>query len=646
MYALLPINFILIFLLFDFFNGIHQNFLGRKLKYAGIVLGILFASDALICYLSTLIPYAPIVLLVTELLLILSTLFVKIITKEQMRYVPTNDGKETFFGNQSVMVFVPHEDDDINLMGGILEAYQKYGSKVYVVFATNGDGLELEDASTAGRIRLQEAIRVLTFLGIPEDHIIFLGYGDDWNADGPHIYNAPPDEVIHSRANRTETYGLPTHPAYHNGVSYTYAHYYGDLKQIILDYQPDVLYCVDYDTHPDHRALSMLFEKVMGELLKTTAYCPTVYKGYAYRTAWTAPKDFNDSANLTSTVNSKGERDIPLYDWDERVRIPIDVLSISRDLKRSKLYRALSMYRSQKANHCAESVINGDKVFWQRETTSLCYQATISVSSGNGEKLNDFMLLDCDDLKNKGDFPFDGVWHPHADDPEKTARIQFDSPQFVDHIVLYDNPSPENNILDACIITDDGSTIYTGPFRPFGMATTVAIQKTISSFQVQIIDFEGENCGLTEIEAYGNEPQEERALYKFVDEANNFVYDHLIPKDGKQRLGIYCSNNKRIDLRDMNIECSNKKCKLNVEADEIKVYCPRGKKCRITLSSKDYTVYDSIILRNPNRIERFLMRYSLKIDFYIHKILLRVHKIIQKNKYFKRGKENGKNKSV
>ena len=637
MYALLAINFILIFLLLDFFNGIHKNFLGRKFKYAGIVLCILFASDALICYLSTLIPYAPIVLLAMEFGIILAIFFVKHLAEKQMRYVPTNDGKERFFGNQSVMVLVPHEDDDINLMGGVLEAYQKYGSKVYVVFATNGDGLELEDASKAGSIRLQEAIRVLTFLGIPEDNIIFFGYGDGWNADGPHIYNAPPHEVIHSRANRTETYGLLNHPAYHDGITYTYSHYYNDLKQIILEYHPDVLYCVDYDTHPDHRALSMLFEKVMGELLRTTTYRPTVYKGYAYRTAWTAPEDFNDSANLGSTVDFKGKRDIPLYDWGERIRIPINVLSISRNIKRSKLYQALSMYRSQNAEICAESVINGDKVFWQRKTTSLCYQATISVSSGNGEKLNDFMLLDCDDLKNKGDFPFDGVWHPTDDDSEKVAKIQFDSPKFVDRIVLYDNPSPDNHILDACIITDDGVCIHTGPLRPSGRSTTVPIQKTVSSFQVRIIDFEGENSGLTEIEAYGNDPQEDRTLYKFVDEAKNFVYDHLIPKNGKQRLGVYCSNNKQIDLRDMNVDCSNKKCKLNVKTDEIEVDCPSGRACQITLSSKDHTVSDSIFLRNPNQIERFLLNCFLKRKdkwslhkTYTHRIFLHFKNKIKK----------------
>ena len=40
------------------------------------------------------------------------------------------------------MILVPHEDDEINLAGGVIEEYLKHGSEVYVVFSTNGDGDE------------------------------------------------------------------------------------------------------------------------------------------------------------------------------------------------------------------------------------------------------------------------------------------------------------------------------------------------------------------------------------------------------------------------------------------------------------------------------------------------------------------------
>lgn len=79
-----------------------------------------------------------------------------------------------FFRDKNVMIIVPHEDDDINLAGGIIEKYIKEGSEVRVVFTTNGD------YSRLGELRLEEAINVLAQMGLHEENIFFLGYGDQW----------------------------------------------------------------------------------------------------------------------------------------------------------------------------------------------------------------------------------------------------------------------------------------------------------------------------------------------------------------------------------------------------------------------------------------------------------------------------------
>ena len=101
------------------------------------------------------------------------------------------------------------------------------------------------------------------------DRVIFLGYGDSLHSLDNHIYNAPENEMIPSQINRTATYGLETHPAFHNGHDYTYGNLYADMKALILECRPDVIYCVDYDPHVDHKACSMLFEKVMGDILRS-----------------------------------------------------------------------------------------------------------------------------------------------------------------------------------------------------------------------------------------------------------------------------------------------------------------------------------------------------------------------------------------
>ena len=97
------------------------------------------------------------------------------------------------FADQKIMLIVPHQDDELNVLGGTIEEFVRYGSEVYVVYLTNGD-------MTPAEFRYAEAIACLEKQGVPEDHVIFMGYGDQWQEDGPHIYNADPGTVVQSRA--------------------------------------------------------------------------------------------------------------------------------------------------------------------------------------------------------------------------------------------------------------------------------------------------------------------------------------------------------------------------------------------------------------------------------------------------------------
>lgn len=603
------INFILIFLLMDFFNGIHNNYLAKKLKRGILVVGVFMLAALALCCVTHFFLIAKVALLVLELLVVLSVFIVKAQIKKQMQYADVEAGKEEFFGNQKVMILVPHEDDDINLAGGVFEEYIKHGSTVYVVFSTNGDGDERFDMSKMGAIRINEAIRALAVLGVPESNIIFLGYGDGWEKNGPHIYNAPHDKVMQSSAGKQATYGIESHPAYHDNNSYTYNHYYDDIKDVILEYLPDTIFCIDYDTHNDHRVLSMLFEKVMGDLLKTTDYRPTVYKGYGYRTAWGAPSDFSGSVNLSATVNCISDRDVVLYQWQNRIRLPIDAHSISRYHKYSKLYKALSLYASQHAEESADRIINSDKVFWKRRTDSLLYKTIISVSSGDKDKLTDFMLLDCDEIIHHGDKPFDGVWHPNKDDNEKEIYVTFDSLQYIDSVVLYDNPSPKDNILNAKVVLDDGEEFSTGILSPDG--TSVPVKKEVQSFTIKIDKYEGNNFGLTEIEAYSTDEQDSPVMYKITDEQDNFVYDYITSSDGEQVFYIYSNLNSDIQPN-LSLHCDNKKCKAVLDGEEITVMCPHGQKCIISLSDDHGQVVDKVLIRNPGKAARAFLQYWVK----------------------------------
>ncbi len=125
-------------------------------------------------------------------------------------YRNVDSGKSAIYADQNVMVIVPHQDDDLNLLSGVFEEYERYGSRVCVVFVTTGD------YSDIGEARMREALDVLAHCGVENDDVIFLGYGNEWQ--GTNIYNAPGDEVLTSHAGYTETYGLPEHPAYRGGI--------------------------------------------------------------------------------------------------------------------------------------------------------------------------------------------------------------------------------------------------------------------------------------------------------------------------------------------------------------------------------------------------------------------------------------------
>ena len=75
----------------------------------------------------------------------------------------------------NVLVLVPHEDDEINLMRDLLVSLQNCGATVYVAYTTNGD------YSVPANVRYKEAIESLRILGISKEQIIFLGYGDSFN---------------------------------------------------------------------------------------------------------------------------------------------------------------------------------------------------------------------------------------------------------------------------------------------------------------------------------------------------------------------------------------------------------------------------------------------------------------------------------
>ncbi len=525
-------------------------------------------------------------------------------------YADADTGKRQLYAGQKVMLIVPHQDDDINVLGGVMEEYVKYGSQLYPVFVTNGD------AEVPSQTRFREALDMFAGIGVPGENIIFLGYGDTWKEDGPHLYNAQPGQVMESFAGKTATYGTEAAPVFRVGRAYTVDNLLEDLQDVILTCRPDVIFCSDYDSHIDHKAVTLAFEKVMGRILKQERdYAPLVFKGYAYKTAWFADADFFET-NILSTQNVFADpywQKPEVYRWEDRVRLPVNPATLSRSVFSAGGYRSLAAYESQSAHLHAAGILNGDKVFWQRETDSLCLNAEIAATSGNAALLNDFMLLENNQLTDALHMPYDGAWVPEANDEEKTVSVTLGRTSNLERIVLYDNPSETDNVLNAVIVLENGFEIQTGPLNPGGAATEVPLKRAITgSFTVQILETEGDRAGLTEIEAFEREKSGGNPYIKLMDEAGQFVYDYWMDPSGEETFRLYVRG-MGSEPSAYTVSVDNARCQAIWEESRLCVNCPVGETAVITVSAVD-GVSDSITVRNPGKLERAACGVFQKIE--------------------------------
>lgn len=509
-----------------------------------------------------------------------------------------------FFSGKRVMVLVPHQDDELNLAGGLLEQYTAAGSEVMLVYATNGDYNGLAE------LRSEEALAVAASVGIPAEDVYYLGYGDQWEHQGAekHLYFASDGDALWtSHFGAAHTYGTEVIDCWRSS-DYTRNNFLDDLRSLILQKRPDVIYCVDYDAHHDHMALDLFFGEVMGDILATVeGYRPTVYKGFCYGTAWYAEADWLGAENLLSSKHPAWEHWERLgigYDWDARLRLPVTAEDAHRLLSRTTLYRSIRLFGSQNGDRFAESVLNGDKVFWQRRTDSLLYRAEFTAAGEQIPVWNDFKLKDSRDfssLINTG----------AAFAPEITVELE--APAEMDAVWLYDHPSARDNILGGFLRFDDGTQVEFGPLEPGGSATRIEFdRRTVGSFDICFTRTEGENPGITEIEAYCGEPEAGPLILMAVDHDDNFVYDYWLPEGDTAEFTLY-SWPGAVSWEDVELSSSGGLgCRWEVRDGKLRVMCPPGASIRFTASCGEASV--TFTVANPTPAERELAEKLRQTD--------------------------------
>ncbi len=490
--------------------------------------------------------------LIVLMALVLAVLAVVCVYETELNKLDSNDGVDNSFydsqfKNKKVMVIVPHEDDDLLISGQVLPPMYKNGADVRVVFATNSD------KRVSAYTRQSEACNALEKLGIPREKVIFLGY-----PDGTQLYVGK--KAFSFSSGWDHTYAGKGFKDYHfdrfgTHAKYTAENMVDDIESVVLEYRPDYILAIDFDTHTDHRGVSISFEKAMERILKKeSGYTPKVLKCFGYSLAWKSKPDFY-ALNIKSTVMQDREKnndpsyetDVPQYRWNNRVRLPIDKKSLSHSILRCSEYKALSEHLSQYAYCYSERIINGDSVYWNRRTDSLTYNADISVSSGDASLLNDFRLIGVGNRTAGLHVKLENcVSRFDKNDAQKTVTVKFDSPKTVSCVSLYDNFGLNSNILGGVITFSDGSKVEVPALNADGSETRVVFEPkhNITSFTFKVTEYEGV-AGLDEIEAFENADYDMGfSLIKLKNaDTDDYIYNYLITPDEKSlNLGVYLSN--------------------------------------------------------------------------------------------------------
>lgn len=536
-----------------------------------------------------------------------------------------NSFLDTSAMGKKILIVVPHEDDEINVAGNIIYSYAKKNAEIFCVFATNGD------YSWSAKTRQEEAVRSLRYLGA--QHVYFLGYGDTFNKfPGKHFFNAE-DEAIVSPAGHEETYGSEKYPDYafqkHGKHSpYRRESFKRDLQDLILEVKADSIFCVDCDYHCDHRATSILFEEVMGDILRRpgNSYTPLVFKGFAYNTSFNAAPDFY-ADNILSVVKPENTVDSlidkSLYEWDKRVRFPVSPKGVSHFLWHNIIYNALFKHASQSAGFHAISVVNGDAVYWQRRTDNLAYQTEVTASSGDVGKVIDFKMVNATDIKTFA-FTFDDyLWQPEKNDSSKELTFSWKEPQSISQIVLWGNVDDNGRILSLKLSFDNGYTCEVGPLlaQGKGLKIEVPVQYNVKHCQLQITKAIGESYGISEVGFFACSQQEGTPIFIKLQINGHFAYDYILPKQEQSiQLGLYSYG---INLPVKYTIVKGKKSRVDQNG---KVYFDANEKELIVRAEiiNRPEIYDEISLIHVSDLhlmkQRFLQAFEKRfLDFYLRK---------------------------
>lgn len=515
-----------------------------------------------------------------------------------------------FFGGNTVMVIVPHQDDEINVAGSTIYGAIEEGLNVILVYVTNGDYQYKAD------IRYKEVMKMAEIMHLPLNNIHFLGFPDGYGKE----FLSNRNSIITNHAGFSKTHGACNIKDYANqymgkSLDYTYTNIVYALEDIILRFKPNTVIAVDHDTHADHKLTSIAVEEAIGRILKQQAtYKPKVLKSFAYDTDFESINDYYDN-HLESTVQNRQwiidkrfSTNNPMLLWNDRIRIPVPYACRSKYLTENPIFRALGSHMSQSSYKHGPKLINGDQVFWQRRTDNVALRATITATSGDCSKLNDFLRYDVRDVTKNIVSSTEYAWIPDEKDSNPTITISFDKPTTIKRIDWFENVWFESNELNGLqgvtIKTSNGLEInvpqYSYPlFEDCPYIKTHIFEQPIvvEWITMTVIKAKEGLAGISEIEVYSFD--ESKPIFCHIIANQQFAYDWTIYR-GESLPSIYAYDNLMLDETDMEFSVDGNTLKRDFMMEYIPIMIQHGP---VTIRYGNGTIYHEMVIKNGNIID-------------------------------------------
>lgn len=427
--------------------------------------------------------------------------------------------------HQKILIVAPHEDDEMLAFGGIIRAALEAGDEVRTVVITNGDAT---GGVAMGERRIKESFDAQRLVGVPENNIYFLGYGDTgWAASGNNIsfvgrlyHAADPDEVFTSNTGN-QTFGNSTigKEDYHYQTTGSHAFYtrnnlLGDLQNLINEYRPDRIYTTSiFDFHWGHKGTGLFTsEAVLNIKRSDPAYSPIVCSSIIHAPTSAGGQDNNwplidnwSGPLQPFTMPEDLEQASPLR-WSDRITVPMPSSMNATPRKKNLKYQALAAYTSQLDSAWAQSYlysyVKSDEFFWEKDYSNIAPLAAVSTSSEtlSTEQTKDNAIDGVTDGNPR--FP-DKEWVPSGELTGAWIQLDWATAHTVNKVALYGRPNTVEQITSAALTFDDGSTVNIGALESSGRATVIEFApKTTASIRLTVTGAAGENIGLAEFEVF------------------------------------------------------------------------------------------------------------------------------------------------